>query len=179
MQSVEHPHLIGDILVDHPRWRVHEMQFNREKLKWLWNQSKQYSTLYTDLTRGDEQSFVNLVTSPDTYWMEVMDQANDEIIGLLYLTEIDPAVDCKIHSMFFDRRPAEKVDLCRDALKHVADKFYFHRMTAAIPSIYHATRRLVEKLGFVQEGERQEVYLMGGKWVNELVFGLLTSEIKQ
>lgn len=152
------------------------MLFDREKLSWLWEQSSRYSTLFTDLTRGNEENFVNLVTAPNTYWMEIWE--GDEVIGLFYLTDIQPAVDCTMHILFFDRKPAEKFDLCQAAMAYVARKFYFHRMSAQVPAIYHATIRLVERLGLTLEGRRTEVYLMGGNWIDELMYGILASEIK-
>lgn len=51
-----------------------------------------------------------------------------------------------------------------------------HRLTATVTAGNLASRRLLEKVGFVLEGELRESYQLGGEWHNDWLFGLLRRE---
>lgn len=156
---------------------LREMVFTPEKMSWLWHEMGQYRTLFNDYTRGSYENFVNLITLPDSYWMEVVDIQTGISVGIMYLTNLARVIDGDVHLIFFDRKLSNKVAICREALLHVAHKFPLHRFTAIIPEIYHATIRLALKLGFTREGLFRESQYIGGKWVNEVILGLLVSEV--
>jgi RimJ/RimL family protein N-acetyltransferase len=42
-----------------------------------------------------------------------------------------------------------------------------------------ASKRLLEKSGFVLEGELRESYQLAGRWHNDWLFGLLKKEYQQ
>ncbi|MBB1202142.1 N-acetyltransferase [Enterobacteriaceae bacterium 89] len=50
------------------------------------------------------------------------------------------------------------------------------RLVATVTAGNQASRHVLEKMGFVLEGELRESYLLGGKWHNDWVFGLLKRE---
>ncbi|MRS16403.1 GNAT family N-acetyltransferase [Enterobacteriaceae bacterium RIT691] len=50
------------------------------------------------------------------------------------------------------------------------------RLSATVTVGNKASRRLLEKTGFVLEGELRESYQLGGKWHNDWLLGLLRSE---
>jgi Acetyltransferases, including N-acetylases of ribosomal proteins len=50
------------------------------------------------------------------------------------------------------------------------------RLVATVTAGNQASRHVLEKAGFVLEGELRESYQLGGKWHNDWVFGLLKRE---
>ena len=169
---------LGRLLVDGGQWQVYELELTLEKTKWLWEQMQRYRTLFSDFTRGDVQNFYDLISLRDSYWAEVVDEQG-QTVGMIYWTGMSKIIDADVHLMFFDRKPAEKVALCKDVAKWFFGEFpQYHRMTATLPIIYHATIRLAGHIGFRREGRKRQSQMMGGKKVDELIFGLLSSEIQ-
>lgn len=153
-----------------------EMRFTIEKTNWLWEQMCKYRTLFSDLTRGNEDNFLVVLQDPFSYWIEILQ--GDQLIGVIYLTGLQQIVDADIHMMFFDRQITVKADLTKALLHHFFIEFpCLHRITATLPVIYHATSRLAIKLGFKLEGTKRESQLMGLKWVDEQIYGILASEV--
>lgn len=163
------------VVVDN--WAVEEMVFTQEKVQWLWQEMSKYRTLFNDYTRGDVENFGRLLLTPDSYWLEVVDIQNCISVGVIYLMHIARIIDPEVHIIFFDRKLADKVDLCKEVARFLFNKFPMHRMTAITPKIYHSTIRLAEKVGFKREGVMRESQYMGGKYVDEIVLGLLSSEV--
>lgn len=50
------------------------------------------------------------------------------------------------------------------------------RLTATVTAGNVASKRLLEKVGFVLEGELRESYWLAGEWQNDWLFGLLRKE---
>jgi len=50
------------------------------------------------------------------------------------------------------------------------------RLTAMVTAGNIASRQLLEKTGFIQEGELRQSYYLAGEWHNDWVFGLLKDE---
>ncbi|ROP56338.1 RimJ/RimL family protein N-acetyltransferase [Enterobacter sp. BIGb0383] len=50
------------------------------------------------------------------------------------------------------------------------------RLTATVTAGNVASRRLLEKTGFIQEGELRQNYFLDGKWHSDWIFGLLKDE---
>lgn len=166
----------GDILIRFAPYDVIEMRLTLEKAKWLWDEMNKYRTLWTDLTRGDFNSWYAIITSKDSYWVEVW--KGEEIVGVVYWTDLAQIFDVQVHAMFFDRDLAGKVEICQRIAWWFFLKFpECHRMTATIPGIYHATVRLLKRMGFREEGKKRESLLMYGNWVDQMIFGLLASEV--
>lgn len=164
-------------LVEHGQWRAVEMHMTPDKIEWLWHGMTKYRTLFSDFTRGDIQNFYNLISLRDSFWIEVLDQ-NDKIIGVIYWTSMSQVIDADVHLIFFDRKPAEKLVLC----KKVATWFFennpqCNRMTATLPIIYSASVRLAQRIGFKREGRKRQSIMMRGKMEDELILGLLNKEI--
>jgi RimJ/RimL family protein N-acetyltransferase len=157
-------------------YEVFEMQFTLEKAKWLWNEMNKYRTLWNDFTRGDFNSWFAILTAKDSFWLEV--QKDGEIVGIIYWTDMVQIVDAQAHCMFFDRDLANKVEICQRVIWWFFTNFpECHRMTATIPSIFHATSRLLKRIGFREEGRKRQSLLMKGNRIDQMIFGLLASEV--
>lgn len=158
------------------RWSVREVELTVEKTKALWEMLQRYKTLFSDLTRSDQENFVRVITAPHTMWFEIIDY--DVIVGIIWFGDLWQVTDCTAHMVFFDRRPAEKIDLCKAVVRWMFDNFPLRRMSVTPPKIYHATVRLLEKIGFRQEGCKRDAVLLGGKWNDQLMFGILRHEVE-
>lgn len=152
-----------------------EMDMTVEKVQWMWTEMCKYRTLFSDLTRGSAENFTALITDPTSFWIEVWNEK--ELCGLMYFTNMQWKIDCEAHLVFFDRKPREKAMLCRLVAKWMFDNFPLNRITATVPHIYHYTLRLTAAIGFTQEGIKRQSQLMGNQWVDEIIFGLLRSEV--
>jgi RimJ/RimL family protein N-acetyltransferase len=163
-------------LIQLDRWEVDHLRLSWEKVDQLWQMLRKRKTLFSDLTRDDFLNFVQAISSPNSVWLEVREQG--VVVGLIYFSEMHKVVDCTGHMVFFDRRPAEKLDLCRAVVKWMFDSFPLHRMTVTPPVVYHATSRLLGRLGFTREGSMRQAVLLGGKWIDQLIFGITREEVE-
>jgi len=152
------------------------MLFTPEKISWFWTEMNKYKSLFSDLTKGDLANFTAMFAQPDSLWFEVLD-GNEDIVGMLYILNMHEVIDCEVHILFFDRRPAEKVLLCKQVVAWVFERYPFRRMTAVVPSIYYRTIKLAKNIGFREEGRKRESALLGNKWVDEVILGILRHEV--
>lgn len=165
------------VLVEFDRWRAIELELTLDKLKWLWDTMQTYRSLFSDLTRGSVENFYAVMTLKDSFWMEIQDMEG-RMIGLIYWTGLMQLVDCEVHMMFFDHRPAEKKAFCREVAKWFFTNFpQYNRMTATLPETYRATIRLALKVGFKWEGRKRQSQLMLGRRIDEVILGILASEV--
>jgi len=158
-------------------WHVQELVLTQQKIDWLWSQVKRYPTLFSDLTKGKAHAFLDLLEVPYSYWLEILD-TDDKTIGIVYVTDLGQQIDANFHLFFVDRDLSNKSELVKEILDHVFNKFpALHRLTATMPDIYFATKRLAIKSGFKLEGTIRESLLIGGKWRHEARYGILAKEV--
>lgn len=161
------------------QWEVRELTLTVEKVQTLWGLLQQYKTLFSDLTRGDFRNYFAMITQKHTLWFEVAAQsAPSDIIGLIWLTDLDSVIDGTAHMVFFDRQPSEKVDVCRALIKWVFERWPLQRVTVMPPEMYYVTHRLLEKIGFKREGLKREAVLINGKWNGVRIYGMVRSEVE-
>lgn len=164
------------VLIHLDPYDVVEMKFDYDTAKWLWVEMNKYRTLWNDFTRGDFHTWYSTISARDSFWLEVL--KDGEPVGVMYWTGISQIVDCQLHGMFFDRNLTSKTEICRQIVVWFFQHFpECHRMTATIPAIYHASVRLIKRMGFKEEGRKRESVLMYGNRIDEMVFGLLASEV--
>lgn len=157
------------------RWTVRECELSPQKVDALWLQLQKYRTLFSDITKGDKSNFIRVITAPHTMWFEVVEY--DVIVGIIWFGELWQVTDCVAHMVFFDRQPSEKIELCKAVVRWMFDNFPLQRMSVTPPAIYHATIRVLEKIGFKREGCKRDAVLLGGKWNHQLLFGILRHEV--
>lgn len=156
------------------RWQVKEMYLTPQKVKALWEKTQEHKTLFTDFTRDDPSTFVYHITNPDTYWLEIFE--GKMLVGLICVMNFK-FIDAEVHIMFFDRKPAEKVEVYRSVMAYLFENFPLQRITVVIPAIYFATIRLAERLGFRKEGTKRKAVLIGGNWIDQYIYGILRTEL--
>jgi RimJ/RimL family protein N-acetyltransferase len=102
----------------------------------------------------------------------------DNFIGMLYLTDIKPGLDAKVHYCFFDRRHIGREKLIREMLKFVFKEFQFERVTAEIP--LYATRKtfmFAEQVGFKKEGRLRKAARYDGEVFDKNIYGITKGEV--
>ncbi|MFD1804549.1 GNAT family N-acetyltransferase [Mixta tenebrionis] len=63
--------------------------------------------------------------------------------------------------------------VCRAAFAH-----HFRKLTAAVTAGNLASKAVLEKVGFIQEGVLRGNYYLHGRWQDDWVFGLFSKELK-
>ena len=173
---MEQSTLESNVIVEHGPWKVRHLNLTMARMQELWEKLATYQSLFSDLTRGDVKNFEIVLLSPDSFWLEVVDE-EENLIGVMYLTNTQQLIDADVHIVFFDRKPAEKARLCQLTLEWIFRNFAYRRLSATIPSIYYAVIRLAKHIGFKEEGRKRESLLMGNKWVDEQLLGILRAEV--
>ncbi len=163
------------VILSVEKWQVREMELTQEKVKALWELLQRYPSLFSDLTKGDQKSFVSTLLVPDSVWLEIVDY--DVPVGIVWFGELNQVIDTNAHLVFFDRRPAEKLELCKEIVRWMFLNFPLQRITASPPVIYMATTRLLNKMGFTREGTKRKAALIGGKWVDMAIYGITREEV--
>lgn len=107
----------------------------------------------------------------------VRDRASGERLGVTGY--IHREADCAEVGFLFAPE-AQGKGYARESLQAVCD-FAFHkggirRLTAMVTAGNHPSRRLLEKVGFVLEGELRESYWLHNRWHNDWLFGLLRQD---
>jgi hypothetical protein len=157
------------------KWQIRDMELSPGKIDALWSMLQRYKTLFSDLTKDDANNFLNVLAAPHSLWFEVWEY--DAIVGIIWFADMWQVTDCCGHMVFFDRAPAEKANLCREMVKWMFENFPIHRITVTPPVIYRATVRLLEKIGFSLEGSKYQSVLLGGRWVDQSIYGITRSEV--
>lgn len=159
------------------RWEVKEMVLTWEKVETLWEMMRKFTTLFSDLTRNDFMNFFKVLTQQQTLWFEIWE--GDSLVGMLWLTDMELTVDASAHMAFFDRKPAEKEAVVAALIRWVFQHYPLHRMSVNVPRMYHATHRLVERLGFRREGTKREAVMIHGKWDDVKSYGMLRAQLAE
>lgn len=176
MQCGKRPVDADRVLIHLEPFDVVELKFDLDTAKWLWWEMNKYRTLWSDVTRGDFRTWYATITMTDSFWLEILHEG--EPVGVFYWTDLRQITDCNVHAMFFDRNLVSKTEICVRIIAWFFQNFpEVHRMTATVPAIYHATVRLIKRIGFKYEGRKRESLLMYGNKVDEMIFGLLASEV--
>lgn len=158
------------------KWTVQDMTLSREKIDQIWRMLRRSRTLFSDLTMDDVPNFIASITSPDSMWFEV--RQNGVMIGIIWFGELHQVIDCQAHMVFFDRKPAEKRELCMKVVKWMFHNWPLERMTVMPPVMYTRTVRFLKDAGFKQEGLKRRSALIGGRWWDQAMFGITRSEVE-
>ena len=156
------------------------MSMTWPKLHLLWEQLKEFKTLFSDLTKGDLDNFLRYVAHPTTMWLEIWEEMRPreqpEFIGLFMCENLHQIVDIDAHVLFFDRDVSGRTSVCKAIAAWLFDTLPIQRITVQPSQLAHAAIRLVRNIGFKQEGKKREALLLGGRWVDVYIFGLTRQE---
>ena len=164
-------------LLEDGRWSARHMVLDWEKIANLWTRVQAINALFSDLTKNDFDNFVNALTSKNTLWFEICE--GDEVVGLLWLTDVHMIVDAVAHMMFLDSKPSEKKPIVKKLIKWTFENFPLQRITTFVPETYHTTKRLTLELGFRFEGCKREAVMLKGKWRDLMMYGITRSFVER
>lgn len=157
-------------------WLLCDLTLTPEKVAAIWQLLQRHTTLFSDLTRDDPRNFIRAVTAPYTLWYEVRE--HDTLVGIIWFSDLHLVTEITAHMAFFDRRATEKVPLCKEVVRWMFRNFPIQRINVTPPDIYIGTIRLLRKLGFTHEGTKRRAVLLGGKWRDQLMFGITRPEVQ-
>lgn len=163
------------MILKEDKWEVNQLELTVEKLDQMWQMFQKYKSLFSDHNRGDMHAWTVFITSPDTYWLEVSEAGVP--VGLIYFEGFNKGIELIGHMVYFDRKPAEKLEVTRGILNFMFENFPIQRVVVEIPHMYHATDRLLIRLGFRKEGRKRQAVLLGGTWKDTIMYGLLRSDL--
>jgi RimJ/RimL family protein N-acetyltransferase len=159
--------------------KVYPLIFSAENLKKFWDKARQFPQIYWKEALS-EQDFLNMflqLQNDGTYAATGMVWVVDDFTGVFYVTNIDGTNDALVHYTFFDRKHNGRLHFVKGMVKHVFEKYQFHRLSAEIPN--YATpqvRRFAEQLGFIYEGKRRKAARYKGDWFDVNLYGILRQE---
>ena len=150
-----------------------------ERLKFYYEQLKQFDVVFNDFVENDLESFINIFLSNDGSDGVISNGLIWEVdsVGLIYITDIKPH-SALAHFSFWDRRLKGREDLIRGMLRYGFETFGFHRIEAKV-GLYAApwVSRAIEKVGFKKDGRLREAVLYKGKWFDLNVYSILEHEV--
>lgn len=176
MLSGERDIEVDSYLISHGPWKVRELPLDAVKAAWLWEKVQTFKTIYSDLIPDKATAFAAMLQNPFSFWLEIVGEEGP--VGLFYVDGLDQVVDANIHLLFYDRKLGDKSELIKEMIELVFRRFPgLHRLTAALPDIYFGTKRLALRSGLKPEGVKRQALLIGGRWVDEALYGVLAHEV--
>lgn len=149
-----------------------------ERLKFLWENLKEFDTIFGEFIQGDLGRFIshfiqeeNGVPTPVGLIWDVDD------VGILSLTSIQPAESALVHFIFWDRVFRGREKLCIGMLQHAFGKYKFNRIQAEIPVYARKTMVAAERVGFIHEGRIRRAAFYKDDWFDVNVYSILPEEV--
>lgn len=124
-----------------------------------------------------EQEFETSVAEPDDHVVALIIEAEQRPVGDINLFEIDTrnrraSIGLSIWRPE-DRNQGFGTDAMRAMLAWAFREYNLHRIDLSVDPANEAAIHVYERLGFVREGCRREAHWGGGKFVDDLIMGLL------
>ncbi|WP_345620265.1 GNAT family protein [Streptomyces ziwulingensis] len=118
-------------------------------------------------------------TARDRLDLAVTDRLTGELVGEVVLYDVDPhARSCVFRTLIGPggRGRGLGTEATRLIVGHGFEQGGLHRIELEVYGHNHRALRAYEKAGFVVEGVRREAALREGRWVDEVVMGVLEHE---
>ena len=151
---------------------------NPSKIAQLWLKAKDHDVLFSDYTEGKFEPFLDVLMDPRGVFLEIVND-EDDVIGLMYLSDVVPGFDAYGHFTFWDAVASGREPLALFAIEQIMDRYKLHRLSAMIPVYQSGTIRFTEKLGFKREGEIREAIPHKGRWMPAYHYGILRNEVEE
>lgn len=149
-----------------------------EKIKELWLEYSQHDTLFSDYTRGAVAPFLTMLFDPRSIIAEIYHLGLEQPIGALMLTRILPRFDATAHFTLWDSKAPGREPIFIGMMQLWMKEFNLHRLSVEVPGVHSGVKRMIKRLGFVEEGIRREASIHRDRWVDMTLFGILRSEVE-
>jgi len=143
-----------------------------DRVMYLWEQLRQFPIMFDDFSRDNQEMFFAQLTNPKNIFVDI-----GPGLGLAAGFAVRPKLDAVLHLAMFDRRLRGREDLFKDIMQYFFDHLQLRRMTAMITEDAITAVKLVERLGFQEEGLMRYAVLRDGKYLNVRVYGILREEL--
>ena len=118
------------------------------------------------------------------FQLVIIEKLNHEIIGDIGVHFIDNGSDnfqCELGCTLNKKRYGKgfATETMRATIDYLFNELDKHRIIASVDPQNTSSIKLIERLGFRKEAHFIESLLIDGKWVDDIVYGLLKSEWKE
>jgi ribosomal-protein-alanine N-acetyltransferase len=170
--------LRAPIATDYPAWAVLRLESREFLTPWepVWNED--------DLTRPSFRLRVKRaareIATDEAYSLFIFDNRSEALIGGLTLGLVRRGVAqaCTL-GYWMGQRHAGKghmTEAVRGALRFAFSDLALHRVEAACLPSNEPSRRLLERVGFQQEGMARAYLRINGAWTDHLLYAALSSD---
>jgi hypothetical protein len=152
------------------KWEV--LVLTKEKLDHLWEQVRQFPKVFDDFSKGNFDDFARRFFIPNNVFIDI-----GPGLGLAAGFAVKPGLDAVLHLVMFDRRLRGREMVFREIMSYFFKHLRLRRMTAMIADDCQTAIKLVERLGFKEEGRMKRAVLRDGKLHDQLIYGILVEEM--
>lgn len=138
----------------------------------MWQKVQQFPQAFDDFSAGDRKFFVAKLLDPRNIFIDIGDG-----VGLAAGFNVRPRLDMVLHLLMFDRRLKGREPLFLEILAYYFRGLKLRRVTAMITADQPMTAKLLSRLGFTLEGTVRQAILRGGKYLDVLMYGMLSEEL--
>lgn len=149
------------------------------KIQEIWLEYSQHDVLFSDYTAGQVEPFLDMLFDPRAIIAEIYRVDTETSAGLMMMNRIIPRFDAMGHFNFWNSKVRGKELMFWKMMEMWMDEFNLHRMSAETPVFMRGLIRMIERLGFTDEGTRREGTIHKGKWMDLQMFGILRSELDE
>jgi hypothetical protein len=126
--------------------------------------------LATNSDMSDEQIF-NFIVAP---WNVFVESGP----ALIMLQDVEIGKAAHVGFVFWDRKVAGNEEFIVETLMKLQEMLKLHRFYTQVPDRNRTMMRMIERVGFTQEGRLREAFLMrSGEWCDIHVYGALKGEL--
>jgi hypothetical protein len=142
-----------------------------EKIVKLWNDLQEFPQLFDDYNKGNADAFIGKLLSPENIFIDI-----GHGLGLAAGFGVRPKLDMILHLVMFDKRLKGREGLFRDIMGYYFRALKLQRMTAIIADDCKTAIKLVQRLGFTQEGKMAKSVMRNGVAIDSYIYGILREE---
>jgi RimJ/RimL family protein N-acetyltransferase len=112
----------------------------------------------------------------------MIENASARTVGIIALRGAEPESGSAELDIYLGEKDCWGQGLATDAMRTLCrfgfERMNLHRVELCVADGNDAARHLYEKLGFVTEGRKREVYFREGAWCDEWLMSLLRGELR-